>query len=257
MIEAESLTKRYGDVTAVDGIDLSVSEGTVYGFLGPNGAGKTTTIELLTTLTPPTSGSAAVAGRPVSDREAIKSRIGYLPAAPPLYDAYTGREQLAYVATLRGLDEGRAERRIAALLERIGLGDSADRRIATYSTGMKQKIGLLQTVVHDPEVVFFDEPISGLDPRAAREVVDLISELTDDGTTVFLSTHILPLVEEMADAVGVLHDGSIVFEGPPDALKRTASDGDRGTLEAAFLEVTDDSSVIAPRGPDDGEGDRP
>lgn len=254
MIVAEGLTKHYGSLTAVDGISLDVPEGTVYGFLGPNGAGKTTTIEMLTTLTPPSEGQAWVSEEPIRNREAVKTHIGYLPAEPPLYDAFSGREQLEYVATIRQLDEGQAERRIDTLLEKVGIGAAANRRIETYSTGMKQKIGLIQSIIHDPKVVFLDEPTSGLDPRAAREVVDIILEMTADGTTVLLSTHILSVVDATADTVGVLHDGSLVFEGSPSDLKRRATDGTHRTLEEAFLEVTGDESHIAeqPRTEDAG-----
>ena len=248
MIEANGITKRYDDVTAVEGLDLEVPAGTVYGFLGPNGAGKTTTMEIFTTLTTPTEGRAAVAGRPTTDRDAIKARIGYLPDEPPVYDAFTGREQLEYVATLRGLDDDTAAERAERLLSRVDLLDAADRRIDTYSQGMRQKIGLVQSVIHEPAVLFLDEPTNGLDPRAAREVVDLIDDLAAEGTTVFLSTHILPVVEELADTVGVLHRGSLVAEGSPAELKRRTTDADRGsegTLEQVFLEVTDDDAHLA------------
>ncbi|MFC6729823.1 ABC transporter ATP-binding protein, partial [Natronoarchaeum mannanilyticum] len=176
-ITADGLTKRYGDVEAVDGVDLSISSGAVYGFLGPNGAGKTTTIEMLATLVEPTAGTATVAGHPISDRDAIKPHIGYLPDEPPVYDAFSAREQLEYVAVLRGLDDDRAADRIDELLARVDLAADADRLIDDYSQGMRQKVGLLQALLHDPDVLFLDEPTSGLDPRAAREAVDLIDDL--------------------------------------------------------------------------------
>ncbi|GAA0673295.1 ABC transporter ATP-binding protein [Natronoarchaeum mannanilyticum] len=243
-ITADGLTKRYGDVEAVDGVDLSISSGAVYGFLGPNGAGKTTTIEMLATLVEPTAGTATVAGHPISDRDAIKPHIGYLPDEPPVYDAFSAREQLEYVAVLRGLDDDRAADRIDELLARVDLAADADRLIDDYSQGMRQKVGLLQALLHDPDVLFLDEPTNGLDPRAAREVVDLIDDLATAGTTVFLSTHVLPVVEELADTVGVLHEGRIVAEGAPAELKRRADDGSERSLERAFLEVTDESGVV-------------
>lgn len=245
MIHADNLTKRYGDLTAVDGLEFSVPEGAVFGFLGPNGAGKTTTIEMLTTLTTPTAGQATVAGHPTTDRDAVKPHIGYLPDDPPVYDAFCAREQLEYVATISGLEEERASNRAEVLLERVGLAEDADRLIETYSQGMRQKVGLVQAILHEPSVVFLDEPTNGLDPRAAREVVDLITELAADGTTVFLSTHILPVVDELADIVGVLHEGSLVAEGPPAELKQRAADDAERTLERVFLEVTDESGHIA------------
>jgi ABC-2 type transport system ATP-binding protein len=254
MIDADGLTKRYDEVTAVDGVSLSVEQGAVYGFLGPNGAGKTTTIELLTAMTEPTAGTATVAGVDVTDRDALKSHIGYLPDEPPLYDAFTAREQLEYVAVLRDMSADQANRRIDRLLARVDLAADADRRIETYSTGMRKKVGLLQSLLHRPDVLFLDEPTSGLDPRAARDVVDLVDDLADDGTTVFLSTHVLPVAEELADVVGVLHDGQLVAEGPPTALRERASGDDGGSLEAAFLEVTGDEDAVASR--DDPADDR-
>ncbi|QDX41209.1 ABC transporter ATP-binding protein [Salarchaeum sp. JOR-1] len=237
-IDATGLTKRYGDETAVDGLDLSIPQGTVYGFLGPNGAGKTTTMRMLTTLTKPTHGTASVAGASIDDRDAVVKRIGYLPEEPPLFDELTGREQLEYIAGLRDLPAADATERIDSLLERFGLADDADKRISAYSKGMKQKAGIVQALLHDPDVVFLDEPTSGLDPRAARTVRDTIADLAEDETTVFLSSHILSVVDELADTVGVLFKGGLVAEGGPDALKKRAETGEQQSLEDVFLEVT-------------------
>jgi len=232
-IRTDGLTKRYGDAVAVAGLDLTVDRGRVFGFLGPNGAGKTSTIRILTTLTEPTAGTAYVAGQAVSDRASVVEHIGFLPEEPPLYDELTGREQLEYIAGLRGHEDwGRVE----SLLDRFDLTDDADRRVETYSKGMKQKLGLVQALLHEPEVLFLDEPTSGLDPRAARTVRDTISDVAAADTTVFLSTHILPVVEELADTVGVLYDGDLVAEGPPAELTDGVEAGT--TLEDVFLEVT-------------------
>ncbi|WP_199174766.1 ABC transporter ATP-binding protein [Halegenticoccus soli] len=245
-IAADGLTKRYGDETAVESLDLSVPAGTVYGFLGPNGAGKTTTMRMLTTLTRPTTGEARVAGRPITDRDAVVGRIGYLPEEPPLFDELTGREQLTYVAGLRNVPGDEADERIGRLLDRFDLADEADKRISSYSKGMKQKTGIIAAMLHDPAVLFLDEPTSGLDPRAARTVRDTIADLADDDATVFLSTHILPVVDELADAVGVLYDGELVAEGSPASLKRRAESGEGRTLEDAFLELTAENAVGSP-----------
>ena len=239
-IETSGLTKRFGDHTVVDHLDLAIPQGHVYGFLGPNGAGKTTTMRMLTTLMSPTAGTATIMGTPLTDREAVPPHIGYLPEEPPLYEELTGREQLSYVAFLHDIPDEVAADRIEDLLARLDMTDDADRRISTYSKGMRQKIGLIQAFLHEPAVLFLDEPTSGLDPRAARTVLDVLAELVDEETTVFLSTHILSVVDELADTIGVLHEGRLVAEGSPADLKRRAETGEERTLEQAFLEVTAD-----------------
>jgi len=244
-IEMESLTKRYGETTAVSDLTTAVTEGSVYGFLGPNGAGKTTTMRMLTTLTRPTSGSARVAGEPITDRESVTPQIGYLPEDPPIYDELTGREQLRYAAGLRDLPEGESNERIEAMLDRFDLLEEANKRIGDYSKGMRQKVGVIQAVLHEPAVAFLDEPTSGLDPRAARTVRNLLAELREAGMTVFLSTHILPVVDELADTIGVLHDGEFVAEGDPETLKSRAEAGKHASLEDAFLAVTQDHDAEA------------
>jgi ABC-2 type transport system ATP-binding protein len=234
-IETRGLHKEFGSTTAVDGIDLTVDEGTVFGFLGPNGAGKTTTMRMLAGLTPPTSGTAEVAGVPVADRDGLRERIGYLPEEPPLFEEVTAYEQLDYVAGLRNLGAD-AERRGNELLDRLDLAADANQRIDGFSKGMRQKTAFVQAVLHDPEVVFLDEPTAGLDPRAARTLRETIAGMADRGTTVFLSTHILPVVEELADEVGVLYDGRLVAQATPEALTGGEVDG---SLEDAFLELTE------------------
>ncbi|MFA9516872.1 ABC transporter ATP-binding protein [Halopenitus sp. H-Gu1] len=238
-IETSALTKRYGSTTAVDHLNLAVPDGAVYGFLGPNGAGKTTTMRMLTGLATPTSGTATVAGASITDRDALRPHIGYLPEEPPLYEQATAYEQLEYVAGLRDLPEQQTQNRVDELLDQLDLSpDDAATRIADYSKGMRQKVAYVQAIIHDPDVVFLDEPTSGLDPRAARTIRVLISELADRGTTVFLSTHILPVVEAVADTVGILYDGRLVAEDSPDNLTQRAETGDTRTLEEAFLEIT-------------------
>jgi ABC-2 type transport system ATP-binding protein len=239
-IETHGLTKRFGDHVVVEDLDLAIPRGHVYGFLGPNGAGKTTTMRMLTTLLPPSEGTATLMGVPLTDRETVTGYLGYLPEEPPLYEELTGREQLSYVAFLHDLADEVAADRIDSLLDRLELTEAADRPISTYSKGMRQKVGLVQALLHEPAVLFLDEPTSGLDPRAARTVLDVLAELVDDETTVFLSTHILSVVDELADTIGVLHEGRLVAEGTPTELKRRAETGEERTLEQAFLEVTAD-----------------
>ncbi|WP_436928084.1 ABC transporter ATP-binding protein [Halosimplex amylolyticum] len=240
-IETDGLTKRYGSVAAVEGLDLTVERGTVYGFLGPNGAGKTTTMRLLTGLTRPSEGTATVAGVDVRERDRLGEHIGYVPDTPPLYEKLTAREQLSAVADVRGLDRDTARERIPALLERFEL-DAADDRIETYSKGMKQKTSVVQAIVHEPAVVFLDEPTSGLDPNAARTLKAVLTELRDAGTAVFLSTHVLPVVDELADVVGLLYDGELLAEDDPERLK---ADLDGETLEDAFVELTTEDDPTA------------
>jgi ABC-2 type transport system ATP-binding protein len=239
-IVTEDLTKRYDEVCAVDGLNIEIQRGDVYG------AGKTTTMRMLTTLTRPSSGTARVAGESIENRDRVTPHIGYLPEEPPVYDELTGREQLEYMAGLRNLPDDEARDRIDSLLSRFDLLEDADKRIDAYSKGMRQKVGVIQAVLHEPQVVFLDEPTSGLDPRAARTMRETIADLADQEMTVFLSTHILPVVDELADEVGVLHDGRLVAEGSPERLK-TRAEGEGGSLEDAFLAVTreDDSGTHA------------
>jgi ABC-2 type transport system ATP-binding protein len=246
-IETTHLTKRYDETLAVDDLDLSIPEGVVYGFLGPNGAGKTTTMRMLTGLTKATSGNATVAGVPVTDRDGLRSHIGYLPEEPPLYEQATALEQLEYVAGLRNLPEESTRDRIDALLDALDLAADAETRIAEYSRGMRQKTAYIQAVLHEPDVVFLDEPTSGLDPRAARTIREMITDLADAGATVFLSTHILPVVDDVADTVGILYDGRLVTEGSPEALTQPAeTEAGTQTLEDVFLELTETDLAADP-----------
>ncbi|WP_136688854.1 ABC transporter ATP-binding protein [Halorhabdus amylolytica] len=241
-ITAREITKRYGETTAVDGLGLEVPEGVVYGFLGPNGAGKTTTMRILTGLSEPTNGDAFVDGVHCADRSSLVDHIGLLPEEPPLYRELTGREQLHFAADLRNVPWHQVKNRALEIADALELKSDLDRRIDGYSKGMKQKTAFIQAVQHDPAVVFLDEPTSGLDPRAAKTLRELIVELAAGETTVFLSTHILPVVEEIADRVGVLYDGRLVSEGSPDGLAGASDDGE-GDLEDAFLELTADPST--------------
>ncbi|WP_114578823.1 ABC transporter ATP-binding protein [Saliphagus sp. LR7] len=240
-IHTNGLTKAYGETIAVKELDLEIEAGTVYGLLGPNGAGKTTTIRLLTGLSPPTDGNAQVAGVPVGDRETLVGHVGYLPESPPIRGQFTGREQLEYHGQLRDMDPREIDARIEKLGERLEL-DAVDDRIVTYSKGMRRKTGLIQAIMHEPSVVFLDEPTAGLDPRATRTVRKIMAELADSGMTVFLSTHILPIVETVADSVGLLHEGDLHTEGSPEELVKRI-EADDPTLEDVFLSVTGDREV--------------
>ena len=242
-ISTRDLTKRYGGTDAVDGLTFEVPSGVVYGFLGPNGAGKTTTMRMLTGLVEPTDGDGFVAGTHCTERRHLVDHIGLLPEEPPLYGELTAREQLQFAADLRDLSWESVEERALGLAESLGLMPDLDRRIDGVSKGMKQKTAFIQTVQHDPEVVFLDEPTSGLDPRAARTLRELIVDLAAEDTTVFLSTHILPVVEEIADQVGVLYDGRLVSEGSPADLTAGVGGDGEADLEDAFLELTDEPAA--------------
>jgi ABC-2 type transport system ATP-binding protein len=193
---------------ALKPLTLQVEEGEVFGFLGPNGAGKTTTLKLLMGLVSPTSGSARILGREIGDL-AVKAQIGFLPEQPYFYDYLTARELLEYYGRLSGLTGKELSERVATMLSRVGLHDASNLQLRKFSKGMLQRIGIAQAILHDPKVVFLDEPMSGLDPMGRREVRDLIEELKQQGKTVFFSTHILSDAESLCDRVAILHLGEL------------------------------------------------
>ncbi len=193
---------------ALHPLSLAVPEGEVFGYLGPNGAGKTTTLKLLMGLIFPTGGRAAILGLDWQDPR-VKAQIGFLPEQPYFYDYLTASELLHYYAQLSGLSAGDRKPRVKAVLSRVGLTDSADLQLRKFSKGMLQRVGIAQAIIHDPKLVFLDEPMSGLDPVGRREVRDLIQSLKDDGKTVFFSTHILSDAEALCDRVAILHQGTL------------------------------------------------
>ena len=235
VIQTEGLTKRYGDLVAVDHLDLSIHEGEVFGVLGPNGSGKTTTILMLLGLTEPTEGSARVLGfDPVRQPLKVKAHVGYLPDQVGFYDELTARENLSYIAKLNGIPRREAYRRIDESLERMGLADVADRRVGTYSRGMKQRLGLAELLLKRPRVVILDEPTLGLDPEAAREFLHTIEGLKEEGITVLLSSHLLHQVQAVCDRVGLFHRGKMVLEGTvPELARRVLGGAYRIRLEVA------------------------
>ena len=217
-IVASGLAKRYGHVVALEGLDLTVPAGSVFGFLGPNGAGKTTTIRLLTGLAAPSAGSAGVAGVAVGSQDGRLSRnIGYLDQDPRFYGWMTGRELLQLVGRLYGLGGLELHQRVGDVLDLIGLGSAADRRVGGYSGGMRQRLGIGQAILNKPQVLFLDEPVSSLDPEGRRDILAIIERLRGTAT-VFLSTHILSDVERVCDQVAILNLGHLVIEGPIDEL---------------------------------------
>ncbi|GAB4348581.1 MAG: ABC transporter ATP-binding protein [Oricola sp.] len=226
VIEARGLTKRYGTVPVVDGIDLSVEEGEVIGLLGPNGAGKTTTILMLLGLTEASDGTVRVLGKdPVRDPLAVKRDVGYLPDAVGFYDNLTGRENLRYTARLGGLSAAEADRKIDAALGRVHLSHVGDRRVATYSRGMRQRLGLAELLMRDSRVAILDEPTSGLDPQSTDELLELIRSFARDGITVLVSSHLLDVVQSICNRVALFNKGRIGFVGTVRELAEKVADG--------------------------------
>jgi len=198
---------------------LTIEQGEVFGFLGPNGAGKTTTLKLLMGLAPPTAGTAQILGMEIHDPR-VRAQIGFLPEQPYFYDHLTARELLTYYAQLSGVPAAERFPRVAAMLKRVGIEGSSDVQLRKYSKGMLQRVGLAQAILHDPKVVFLDEPMSGLDPMGRREVRELIQQLQSEGKTVFFSTHILSDAEALCDRVAVIHQGELRGVGSVAELTR-------------------------------------
>ena len=233
MIEVVDLVKRYGDFEALHGITFQVPKGQILGLLGPNGAGKTTTMKILSCFMPATSGQAKVAGFDVfEDPMEVKRRVGYLPENPPLYVEMRVREYLEYVAALKQLPRDKIKARIEFVSERCGLTQHYKRVIGTLSKGFRQRIGIAQALVHDPEVVILDEPTVGLDPVQIVEIRNLIKSLSQTHT-VILSTHILPEVVMTCDRVVLVNKGKILADGPVGSLTKSTGE----TLEQAYLRI--------------------
>ena len=220
-IEVQALEREFeGGIRAVDGVDLEVAEGEIYAFLGPNGAGKTTTVRMLTTLLRPTGGSARVAGHDVvAEAAEVRRAIGVALQEAALDPLMTGRELIRLQATLHGLSGAEGARRAAALLGRVGLSQAADRRVGTYSGGMRRRLDLASALVHEPRVLFLDEPTTGLDPVSRKAIWEEVAALNREGTTVFLTTQYLEEADQLANRVGIIAAGRIVAEGTPMSLK--------------------------------------
>ncbi|WP_284011375.1 ABC transporter ATP-binding protein [Haloarcula pelagica] len=226
-IELNGLTRRFGDVTAVDTVDLTVESGEIFGFLGPNGAGKSTTINVLLDFVKPTSGSASMFGLDVADdRETLHNRIGVVPENYGLYDRLSGRRHVKLAAELKDADDDPG-----ALLDRVGLSrEDANRPAGEYSTGMSQRLALAMALVGAPDLLILDEPTSGLDPNGARELRELIRAENERGATVFFSSHILEQVEAVADRVGIMNKGALVAVDSIDRLRQQLDTGAQVTL---------------------------
>jgi ABC-2 type transport system ATP-binding protein len=249
-IEVEGLVRTFKDVRAVDGIDLSISAGEIYGFLGPNGAGKSTTVHMLTTLLPPTSGRASVAGFDVVHEGArVRASIGAALQEAALDPFLSGREHLRLQSSLHGIRGDRRRQLIEQLLDRVGLTNAADRKVRTYSGGMKRRLDLALALIHDPSTLFLDEPTTGLDPQSRTALWTEVGRLArDEGVTVFLTTQYLEEADALADRVGIIDHGRIVAQGTPAQLKAEIG---RPTIEVVPEESGDRSrlaELLAPFG---------
>jgi ABC-2 type transport system ATP-binding protein len=227
IIETENLTKKYGTFTAVDGLNLKIGEGEIFGFLGPNGAGKTTTILMLLGLTQPSSGQVKVCGfNPTREPVKVKTVVGYLPEKVSFYEDLTAFENLDYTASLNGIKKAQANEKIANVLQLVGLTDRTHEKVSKFSHGMKQRLGIADVMIKDPKVIFFDEPTSGIDPQGVDEILKLIAEMGKRNITAVISTHQLHQIQAICSRVGIMAKGKMVAEGPISMLgKDTIGEG--------------------------------
>ena len=238
MIATANLTKRFGKLTAVDGLTMEIEAGELFGFLGPNGAGKTTTINMLTGLIRPTSGAATICGYDVQTQAMqVKAITGLMPDTPHLYEHLTGRQFIRLIADLYEVDPRQSERRMEELLEAFDLSGAGGDLIKSYSYGMQKKLLLTAVLVHEPRVLFLDEPTSGLDPKSARTAKQILRALCERGRTVFMTTHILEIAERVCDRIGIINAGKLVAVGAVDDLRQGKTTADM-SLEDIFLDLT-------------------
>ena len=242
MIEARNLSKTFhdkkrGEIHAVRELSFRAEPGRVYGLLGANGAGKTTALRMLATILKPTEGTATVAGHDLLDEpDQVRAKIGFLSTATALYDRLTARETVEYFGRLNGLNGGVLKRKVDELFERLGISEFEGRRVERLSTGMKQKVSIARTLVHDPPVMIFDEPTNGLDVMAARTIVGFIRECRDGGKTIVFSTHVMSEAEKLCDTIGIIHNGRLLAEGTLAELQQRAGQTD---LEDVFVQTVE------------------
>lgn len=237
MIRTENLTKQYGRLTAVADLNLDIAQGEFFAFLGPNGAGKTTTIKLLTGLLKPTVGRVLICGHDIqTDSVEARKVISYVPDLPFVYDKLRPMEFMVFVGQLYGMSRADATMKADELFDTFALHETRDQLIENLSHGTRQRVVIASALLHDPKVIIIDEPMVGLDPRSARVVKDVLKTRSRAGTTVFLSTHILHIAEELADRIGILNRGRLIAVGTMDHLRHASGHG--GALEDAFLELT-------------------
>jgi len=244
-VETRGLTRRFGDFVAVDAIDLAVPSGTLYGFLGPNGAGKSTTIKCLTGLLRPSDGSMRILGLdPLEEPVEVKRRVGVVPEDLALFERLTGRETLSFVAQVHGLPRAIFRQRADQLLELVDLADAGGKLVADYSHGMRKKIALCAALLPSPKLLFLDEPFEGIDAVTSRQLKTLLAAFVQRGGTIFLTSHVLEIVERLARHVGVIHRGRLVAQGPVQELSGA---GSGRSLEDIFLALVGAEEVAAAR----------
>jgi len=242
-VKLSGVSKRYGDVTAVDYLDLEVRRGEVFGLLGPNGSGKSTTLKLILGLVKPDSGSVNVLGINVEDDPvAVKRKIGYVPESPRIYEFLTALEFLDFTGDVYGMAPEEKKKRIEEFVRALDLEGREDDIISSYSEGMKQKVVIISALMHKPELLLLDEPLSGLDPKSARIVKDLLRELASQGVTTTMSTHILEIAQAMCDRIAIMYGGRLLALGTMEELRRKAKMPESG-LEDIFLKLTGTSDV--------------
>ncbi|NLU35649.1 MAG: ATP-binding cassette domain-containing protein [Clostridiales bacterium] len=241
MLTVNNLTKRFGDLTAVDQVSFHVNEGEIFGLLGENGAGKTTTLRMLATMLQPTSGTAALAGYDlVTQPEQVRSRIGILFGGESgLYDRLTAAENIAYFGRLNNMDEDQLKERIEELARIFGMEEYIHRKAGKFSKGMKQKVAFARSIVHNPDIMLFDEPTTGLDVSAIRNVHEFIIDCKAQGKTIVLSSHTMSEVEKLCDRIGIIHKGRMVAQGSIEELREQYKDK---ALEDIFVELAGDKN---------------
>ena len=243
MIELKNLTKRFGDIVAVHRLNLSVSEGEIFGFIGPNGAGKTTTLRMMGGVLAPTEGSVIIDGIDMAEEpEKAKKRIGFIPDRPFLYEKLTGMEFLRFTADLYDIGDGEFREKSEKILKQFSLYHWGDELVESYSHGMKQRLIISAAILHDPKVIVVDEPMVGLDPAGSRMVENLFRNLAKEGTTIFMSTHTLGMAEDVCDRIGIIHKGSLIATGTTQELMGRAQVRE-GDLEEVFMILTEGESV--------------
>ena len=238
MLQLHNLVKKFGSFTAVNNINLNISPGDFFGFIGQNGAGKTTTIKMITGLFSPTSGNVLINGSDISkDPLKAKMQIGYIPDQPFIYEKLTGREFLYFSGGLYSIPKDELKYQILSVIDSLQIGDWIDKRTEEYSQGMKQRIIIASSLLHNPKLLVVDEPMIGLDPQTALSVKKLLSEKAASGTAIFMSTHSLHVAEEQCTRFGIIKDGSMIFEGTREELE-IVKGSDHKNLESLFLELT-------------------